>query len=77
MVETKKPIKTFKAGLLSVSLWENELEDNKTITNFTFQRSYKDEDEKWQHTQNLRTSDLPKLKLLIEEAYKDQLLSEQ
>lgn len=70
-----KPIKTYKAGLLTLSLWENEVE-NSTIKSFTFQRSYKDSEEKWQHTQSLKASDLPKLKLLINKAYEDSLLLE-
>lgn len=70
-----KPIKTYRAGVLSLSYWEKELESGKAKT-FSFQRSYKDKAEKWQHTQTLTVQDLPKLKVLIEEAYKEQILNE-
>lgn len=75
MVENNKPIKTYKVGVLSLSMWENELKDGKVNT-FTFQRGYKDTNDKWQHTQQLRLSDLPKLRILLEEAYKDVVLTE-
>ncbi len=71
----KKPVKTYKVGLLNLSLWENELTEGK-MKSFTFQRAYTDSKGVWQHTQSLGLSDLPKLRLLIEEAYKDQVLKE-
>jgi len=70
-----KPIKNYKVGLLNLSLWENDLPEGK-IRNFTFQRAYTNAKGDWQHTSNLRLSDLPKLRVLIEEAYKDQILKE-
>ena len=64
------PKKTYRAGNVTLSFWENE--NNK---NFTFQKAYKEEDsEEWKHTQVLNINDLPKLKLLIEEAYKEEML---
>ena len=78
MVENNKPLKTYKVGVLSLSMWENESKENdgNKLKSFTFQRSYKDASEKWQHTQLLRLSDLPKLRILIEEAYKDVVFTE-
>ncbi len=75
MVETNKPVKSFKAGVLSLNVWENGIGTEK-IKSYSFQRSYKDKEDKWAHTQSLRTSDLPKLMVLLEEAYKDQIISE-
>lgn len=69
-----KPIKTYKAGVLSLSLWENEGNEGK-MKSFTFNRSYKDKEDSWQKTQSLRVSDLPKLKILLEEAYKDLIIT--
>ena len=74
MVENAKPVKTYKAGVLSLSLWENEAEEG-TFKSFTFNKSYKDKDDSWQQTQILKTTDLPKLKLLLEQAYKDIVMS--
>ena len=73
MVENR-PIKTYKAGVLSLSLWENEGVEGK-MKSFTFNRSYKDKEDAWQKTQSLRTSDLPKMKILLDEAYKDLILN--
>ncbi len=75
MVEEKKPVKYYRAKTLSLSLWENEGENGKMIS-FSFQRSYKDKDGNWQHTQNLGINDLPILKYLLDEAYKDSILKE-
>lgn len=74
MVENTKPVKTYKAGVLSLSLWENEAEEG-TFKSFSFNKSYKDKEDKWQQTQILKTSDLPKLKILLDEAYKDIMLN--
>lgn len=74
MVENKKPIKNYKAGTLTLSMWENESENGK-LTSFTIQRSYKDKEDNWQHTSNLRTQDLPKLQILIQKAYQEQILT--
>jgi hypothetical protein len=65
-----KPIKKYKLGLISLSAWKQTSND-KTFYTFSFQRSYKDKEDNWQQTQQLRLEDLPKLKLLLEEAYKD------
>ena len=94
MVETKKPIKNYKAGALTLSMWENKLEATSQINevnegleivskknflnkiiSFSIQRSYKDKEDNWQHTTNLRTQDLPKLQLLLNKAYEEQTLS--
>ncbi len=74
MVENNKPIKVYKAGVITLNLWENETVEGK-MKSFTFSRSYKDKEDNWQSTQSLRTSDLPKMKILIDEAYKDLVLS--
>ncbi len=75
MVEKNKPVKTYRAGVISLNVWENEFKSEK-IKSYSFQRSYKDKSDVWQHTQNLRIGDLPKLMVLLEEAYKDQVISE-
>lgn len=77
MVEDKKkPTKTYRASLLNLSVWENENEEG-VIHSFSFQKSYKDLDGEWKHTQSLGVSDLPKLRLLIEKAYSDYYFSEE
>jgi hypothetical protein len=73
MTSLKQPLKQFKAGNLSLSVWENTNTQG-TLKSFSFQRSYKDEKEEWQHTQTLRPNDLPKLALLLQEAYREEVM---
>ena len=74
-MEKNKPIKSYRAGVISLNVWENEYGEEK-IRSYSFQRSYRDKTDKWQQTQTLRLSDLPKLMVLLEEAYKEQIISE-
>ena len=75
MNENNKPIKIYKAKNITLSVWENGTED-KPLKSFSFQKSYLDNEEKWQHTNSLHLSDLPVLQVLIEEAYKENLIKE-
>ncbi len=75
MVELNKPEKIYKVGVLSLSVWENEGTE-KNFKSFTFQKSFINEEGDWQQTQKLNLSDLPKLRVLIDEAYRDQILKE-
>ena len=67
-----KPIKRFRCGAISASLWV----DRKTVEgkpveyhSIIITKSYKDGDE-WKHTNSFSTEDLPKVALLATEAYK-------
>lgn len=76
-MEGKKPIKTYKAGLLSVNVWENETVTG-SMKSFSFQRGYKDEkNDEWKNTQSLRLRDLPVLAILLDEVYKDECILEE
>lgn len=75
MQENKKPTKTYKAGLLDLSLWENEGKEG-IMKSFTFQRSYQDTEGKWNHTQSIKTTDIPKLIVLLQKAYSEMILIE-
>ncbi|MEC8220914.1 MAG: hypothetical protein VX028_02475 [Nanoarchaeota archaeon] len=76
MEQTNKPIRVYKAKAITLSVWENEGENDKKFNSITFQRSYLDKEEQWQHTQSLHVSDLPILQVLLEEAYKDSIVKE-
>jgi hypothetical protein len=74
--EKKKPVKTFRAGLISATIWENSRtdENNKEYTTktITIQRNYlKDmNDEKsWARTNSVPTADLPRVNLVCQQAY--------
>jgi hypothetical protein len=72
MVENNKPLKSYKAGALTLSVWENE----NGMKSVTFNRAYKDKDDNWQRTQSLRLDDLVKLRFLLDEVYRDLVISE-
>jgi hypothetical protein len=73
-MEKTIPTKTFKAGTIQVSLWEHDGEGDKKLQSFTFQKSYKDDSGEWKHSQSLFTSDIPKLILALQQAYKETML---
>lgn len=68
-----KPEKTIRAGPISATVWKNvNSKDGQSfeVRSINIQRSYKDKDGSWKHTAYLRLNDLPKAKLLLDEAYK-------
>jgi hypothetical protein len=68
-----EPVKKFSTGTITASVWENEGigQDNKptTFNSVTFQKRYKSKDGEWQTANSYNASDLPKLKLVLEQAY--------
>lgn len=73
MPEVNRPEKKFSTGAISAAVWRNNGVQDGQVTEFhsvTLQRSFKDKAGKWQTTQSLRLNDLPKVALVIQEAYK-------
>lgn len=71
--EVNRPEKKFSTGAISAAIWRNNGVQDGQVTEFhsvTLQRSFKDKSGKWQTTQSLRLNDLPKVALVIQEAYK-------
>lgn len=72
-MENNKPIKKFKAGAISATIWENQSKNNKgesiTYKSISFDRNYKDANGEWQKTNSLRTTDLPRATLVLNKAY--------
>lgn len=68
-----KPEKKFRAGAVSITVWKNSTtKDGKPVEYRTISlgRSYK-KNGQWQNTTaSVRVNDLPKLSIMIEEAYK-------
>lgn len=64
-----KPIKKFGAGVISASVWKNELKDGNVVHAVTIERRYQDKEGDWQSTNNLRLNDLPRVGLLAQKAY--------
>jgi len=71
--EKNTPIKKFKAGAISATIWENQTKNNKGETisykSVSFERNYKDASGEWQTTNSLRIADLPKAVLVLNKAY--------
>lgn len=76
----KEPVKKFSAGTITASIWENEGTDNagkpKKFNTVSLQKRYKDKEGEWQTANSYNASDLPKLKIVIDEAYKFVALKE-
>ena len=67
------PVKKFRAGAISATVWENQAQNQKgeiiSFKSVSFDRSYKDANGEWQKTNSLRMSDLPRAALVINKAY--------
>lgn len=66
-----KPAKTFRAGALSVSVWEKRSkQDGSLFYNATPQRCYKDDKaDEWKYTDSLNRDDLPIVAALLHQAF--------
>ena len=67
------PVKKFKAGAISATIWENQSKDKQgediSYNSVSFDRNYKDANGQWQKTSSLRMSDLPRAVLVLNKAY--------
>lgn len=74
MKENKLPIKRYRAGAISVTVFQNGREINGKdfeFCSFQLQRRYKDKDGAWNNTSSMRLNDLPKAELLLRKAFED------
>ncbi len=72
-MENTQPEKKFRAGAISATVWKNTQEkDGKTYDfhSISLTRSYKDQSGAWKHAASFREQDLPKVKLVVGEAFK-------
>jgi len=76
-METKKrPVKKFRAGAVSVSIWSNDVEGKDTTFNtISLDRVYKDKEGEWQNSGSFRVNDLPKAMVVLNKAYEYLLTS--
>ncbi len=73
-----KPEKKFRAGALSVTVWKNnQTKDGKSFdyNTVSVERGYKDPSGKWQNSKSLRVNDLPKVAMLLNEAFRSLVLN--
>ena len=70
----QQPEKKFSTGAISAAVWKNtkQTKEGKSfeVRTISLQRRYTDKSGKWQTTNSLRVNDLPKVALVIDEAYK-------
>ena len=69
-----KPVKQFRAGAIRASVWSNPGKEEfgkeqTTYNTVSLERSYKDKAGNWQSTTSMRTNDLPRVTLVIQQAY--------
>jgi len=72
MEKNKAPIKRFRAGPISASVWQNESMIDGTLVVFhtvSFGRSYKDKEGNWKTTNALRYNDLMKGEYVLRKAF--------
>lgn len=65
---SNQPAAKLRDGVLSVTIWKNEREDDKAYYTSILSKSYKDGDE-WKDTDNLNADDLLKAAHLLQQAY--------
>lgn len=76
-----QPIKKFRAGAVSVSIWQNckAFDDGKpetVVQSVSVQRAFKDAKGEWQHSESFRKTDLPNLILATQKAFEYLALKE-
>lgn len=68
-----RPIAQHRAGVLCVSVWENEGKEyegkKSTFLTVSVQRSFKDKNDEWAHTNTLRVNDIPVVQMLLQKAF--------
>jgi hypothetical protein len=69
---TNKPTMKYSCGSVSVAVWDNEIETpngTRTVQRVTVDRSYKDKDGAWKHTDSFNVNDIPRLMLALQKAF--------
>ena len=81
--EVKKgPVKKFRAGAVSATVWNNpgkefDGKEATTYSTISLERSYKDKDGSWKTTNSLRINDLPKVTVVVNKAYEYLVLNKE
>ena len=65
-----RPMHKIAVGACGAAIWDNKLPDGRNMERITIDRRYKDKEGEWQSTGSFNTSDLPRLILALQEAYK-------
>ena len=68
MSENNRPIYKYQLGTMECAVWAKQASDGKPYFHFSFQKTYKSKDGKYQHTNFLNKADLPLLATLCQRA---------
>lgn len=77
--DKQKPEAEFRAGLISASVWRNEMQqDGQTVVRYSIrpQKRYRKDDGSYTDTETYFPEDLPKLILVIQKSYEFTTLKE-
>ena len=64
-----QPVEKLRDRGLTLTIWENKTEDEKTYYSANLSKSYKDDAEEWQETTSLNADDLLKAANLLQQGY--------
>ena len=64
-----QPYKKFQAGAIAATIWENRSSEQTPYHTVSLEKSYKTKENEWKKSGSLRTTDLPKAILVLEQAY--------
>ena len=70
-----RPEKQISTGAIQASIWNN-VKGNVSFKTISLTRRYKDQNGKWQSSNNLRVTDIPKAQLVLSKAYEYLVLRE-
>jgi hypothetical protein len=68
MAKGNKPAATFSIGLVKATVWKNDGPNNRSFYNVRLSRSYKDDKDEWQDTDQLGHHDLLNAAALLQRA---------
>ena len=75
--QAKKPVKTFRAGGVEASVWENEApEGGGTRRSVSVRKRYRDKQGNWKDSTTFFANDLPCLALVAQKAFEHLALNE-
>ena len=64
------PVKKFKSGHVSASMWANSTQtkngDTMKFFSFTFQKNFKDKDDQWKNSESFSEFDMPNLAVVVQ-----------
>lgn len=77
--DKSKPVKEFRAGTVSASVWRNEVQrDGQTITRYSIriQKRFRKDDGSYENTEYYFPRELPNLQLCAQQAFEYAVLKE-